>query len=281
MNTFTLTPLQRSCPRTHSPAASVAESAKFNPRPLAVVISTAGGGALSPPPRATTTMPSSPSRTLAAAGCPGRPPMGGAIAASTPSSGCLHRRSGTSGSSAGIFPAITARGDCRKRIRCPRCRPRLLWPRASPPRGVPSCSSDPRRSSRPAPRHGSTTRRVPSPPSSVSTAALGGVAAMTIAAPLLPPHEIRIPVVGGGGEAQASRKRNVRGGKCFHQRRGGKFIARGCNAGWGRKNRNSLSVAVVQRHDVRDAIALGAVQPDGRLVADAHMQSDKPAPWHS
>ena len=81
---------------------------------------------------------------------------------------------------------------------------------------------------------------------------------------------------GVGGEAQASRKRKVRGGKCFHQHRGGKFIARrGCDAGWGRKNRNSLSVAVVQRHDVRDAIALGAVQPDGRLVADAHVQSDQ------
>ena len=81
---------------------------------------------------------------------------------------------------------------------------------------------------------------------------------------------------GVGGEAQASRKRNVRGGKCFHQRRGGTFIERrGCDAGWGRKNRNSLSVAVVQRHDVRDAVALGAVQPDGRLVADAHVQSDR------
>ena len=102
-------------------------------------------------------MPSSPSRTSAAAGCPGRPPTGGAIAASTPSSGRLHRRSGTSGSSAGIFPAITARGDCRKTTRCPSRRPRLLRPRASPPRGVPSCSSDPRRSSRPAPRHGSTS----------------------------------------------------------------------------------------------------------------------------
>ena len=68
----------------------------------------------------------------------------------------------------------------------------------------------------------------------------------------------------------------MRGGKCFHQRRGGKFIARcGCDTGWGKKNRNSLSVAVVQRHDVRDAVALGAVQPDGRLVADAHMQSDR------
>ena len=33
-----------------SPAASVDESAKFNPRPLAVVISTAGGGALPPTP---------------------------------------------------------------------------------------------------------------------------------------------------------------------------------------------------------------------------------------
>ena len=226
MNTFTLTPLQRSCPRTHSPAASVAESAKFNPRPLAVVISTAGGGALPPPPRATTTMPSSPSRTSAAAGCPGRPPTGGAIAASTPSSGRLHRRSGTSGSSAGIFPAITARGDCRKTTRCPRRRPRLLWPCASPLRGVPSCSSDPRRSSRPTPRHGSTTCRVPSPPS--STAALGGVAATTIAAPLLPmrcrllllffqcdaaaqilPHEIRIPVVGGGGGRHRHHEREM------------------------------------------------------------------------
>jgi hypothetical protein len=164
-------------------AASVAESAKFNPRPLAVVISTAGGGALPLPPRATTKMPSSPSRTSAAAGCPGRPPTGGAIAASTPSSGRLHRRSGTSGSSAGIFPTITVRGDCRKTTRCPRRHPRILWPRASPLRGVPSCSSDPRRSSRPAPRHGSTTRRVPSPPS--STAALGGVAATRITAPLL------------------------------------------------------------------------------------------------
>ena len=81
---------------------------------------------------------------------------------------------------------------------------------------------------------------------------------------------------GVGGEAQASRKRNVRGGKCFHQRRGGKFIPRReCDAGWGRKNRNSLSVAVGQRHDVRDAVALGAVQPDGHLVADAHMQSNQ------
>jgi hypothetical protein len=145
-------------------AASVAESAKFNPRPLAVVISTAGGGALPLPPRATTKMPSSPSRTSEAAGCPGRPPTGGAIAASTPSSGCLHRRSGTSGSSAGIFPTITVRGDCRKTTCCPRRHPRILWPRASPLRGVPSCSSDPRRSSRPAPRHGSTTRRIPLSP---------------------------------------------------------------------------------------------------------------------
>ena len=68
----------------------------------------------------------------------------------------------------------------------------------------------------------------------------------------------------------------MRGGKCFHQRRGGKFIARrGCDAGRARKNRNSLSVAVVQRHDVRDTVALGAVQPDCRLVADAHVQSDR------
>ena len=68
----------------------------------------------------------------------------------------------------------------------------------------------------------------------------------------------------------------MRGEKCFHQRGGGKFIARrGCDAGWGRKNRNSLSVAIVQWHDVRDAVALGAVQPNGRLVADAHVQSDR------
>jgi hypothetical protein len=55
--------------------------------------------------------------------------------------------------------------NCRKTTRCPRCRPHLLWPRASPPRGVPSCSSRPQRSSHPVPRRGSTTRRVPSPPS--------------------------------------------------------------------------------------------------------------------
>jgi len=159
-----------------SPAASIAKSAKFNPRPLAVVILTPGGGALPLPPQVTTTMPSSPSRTTAAAGCPGRPPT-------AQSSGRLHRRSGTSGSSVGIFPAITVRGDFRKTARCPRCRPHLLWSHASPSRGVPSCSSNPQRSSRLAPCRGSTTCCIPSPPS--STAALGGVAATTIAAPLL------------------------------------------------------------------------------------------------
>jgi len=60
----------------------------------------------------------------------------------------------------------------------------------------------------------------------------------------------------------------MRGGKCFHQWRGEKFIARhGCDAGQGRKNRNSLSITIVQRHDVRDAVALGAVQPDSRLLS--------------
>ncbi len=138
MNAFTLTPLQCACPTTRR--LPLHHHCSIQPEAPGHLD---GGRRRSPPPppRATTTMPSSPSRTLAAAGSPGRSPTGGAIAASTPLSGHLHRHSGTSGSSAEIFPAITARGDCRKTTRCPRCRPHLLWPRASPPRGVPSCSS--------------------------------------------------------------------------------------------------------------------------------------------